>query len=206
MPVNVWALGAVSVGSVSVYAGLKGVSIPAAVQAIVSGKSPATLPQTAKIDTPVELPSAGSSPAVAGGSASGQAIANDGLRYKGEGYVWGGKADHPGNWDCSSFVSYILGHDLGMAIPGGHYGDPGMPPHAHGPTTEEYVSFGQQISRSQVAAGDLIVWGPHHIGIAINNQSMISAQDERLGVGISSIDGSARYFGSAPSCRRVAAG
>lgn len=44
---------AVSVGCVAVYAGLKGISIPAAVQSIVQGKSPASLPQTTGIETPV---------------------------------------------------------------------------------------------------------------------------------------------------------
>jgi cell wall-associated NlpC family hydrolase len=112
--------------------------------------------------------------------------------------------DRPGNWDCSSFTSYVLGHDLGLALPGGRWGDSGFPPHSHGPTTHEYATFGAQISRAQVAAGDLVVWGDHHIGIAINNTTMISAQDQKLGTGTSSIDGASRYFGAPPSCRRVA--
>ena len=84
------ALGAVAAGSVFTYAGLKGLSIPEAVQSIVQGKSPATLAQRAPIDAPVSLPPATGSTAVGGGSASGQAIANDSLRYRGTGYHWGG--------------------------------------------------------------------------------------------------------------------
>lgn len=52
-----------------------------------------------------------------GRSASGQAIAADALRYKGAPYVWGGAK--PSGWDCSGFVNYVIGHDLGMTIPGG---------------------------------------------------------------------------------------
>ena len=100
-------------------------------------------------------------------SVTSSAIANDALKYQGEGYVWGGNADRPGNWDCSSFVSYVLGHDLGLPLPGGHWGDPGFPPNSHGPTTTEYLVFGQPINRSQVQAGDLIVWADH-IAIATN--------------------------------------
>lgn len=205
MPVNLVALGAVATGSIFTYAGIKGLSIPDAVQGIVQGKSPATLPQKYGIDPPVSTPPATGSTAVAGGSASGQAIANDALKYNHTGYVYGGHADRPGNWDCSSFVSYVLGHDLGQPIPGGHWGDAGMPPHTHGPTTREYASFGQPISRAQVAAGDLLVW-PDHIGIAINNASMINARSSKTGTGVSSIDGTTRYFhGTAPQCRRVGA-
>ncbi|MEU9022345.1 NlpC/P60 family protein [Actinomadura sp. NPDC048394] len=203
MPVNLPALAAVATGSVFTYAGVKGISVPDALQSIVQGHSPVGLPQRYAVDPPVSTPPASGSTAVAGGTASGQAIANDALKYNGTGYHWGGPADKPGNWDCSSFVSYVLGHDLGQPIPGGNWGGPGMPPHAHGPTTHEYASFGQSISRAQVAAGDLIVW-PDHIGIAINNSSMINARSTASGTGISSIDGTTRYFhGTQPVYRRV---
>jgi cell wall-associated NlpC family hydrolase len=202
MTVNGVALGAVAVGSVFTYAGLKGVSVPQAFQAIVQGKSPATLPQTAGIDTPVELPPSTDS-SVGGGTATGQAIANDALKYKGAGYVWGGPADRPGNWDCSSFVSYVLGHDLNYTLPGGgHYGAAGFPPHQHGPTTTTYHGYGKSITRAQVGAGDLVVW-PTHIGIAISNTTMISARSQTSGTGTSSIDGDTRYFHQEPTCRRV---
>ena len=202
MAINGWALGSVAAGSVFTYAGIRGFSVPEAVQYIVQGKSPATLAQRYPVDPPVTLPAGPTDAAVGGGSASGQAIANDALRYKGQPYVWGGRADRPGNWDCSSFVSYVLGHDLGLALPGGRYGSPGFPPHAHGPTTLQYLGFGQPITRAQVQAGDLLVW-PTHIGIALNNTTMISAQSQDLGTGTSQIDGSARYHKRAPTCRRV---
>jgi len=203
MPVNGVALGAVAVGSVFTYAGVKGYSIPEAVQAIVQGKSPAGLTKRYPVDSPVDLPAGGTS-AVGGGSATGQAIANKALSYSGAGYDWGGRADRPGAWDCSSFVSKVLGEDFGMTLPGGgHWGSAGYPPHAHGPTSSSYTSYGRGISRAEVAAGDLVVWGSHHIGIAINNSTMISARSEHSGTGTSSIDGDTRYFGAEPTCRRV---
>jgi cell wall-associated NlpC family hydrolase len=121
-------------------------------------------------------------------SGSGSAISDDALKYKGQGYVFGGPADKPGNWDCSSYASYVLGHDLGKPLPGGHWGDPGFPPHVHGPTTLQYLVYGSAISRDQVAAGDLIVWDTH-MGIAISSTDMISAQDEALGTGVAPFDG-----------------
>jgi cell wall-associated NlpC family hydrolase len=203
MAVNGAALAAVGVGSVFTYAGIKGYSVPQAFQSIVQGKNPAKLKNTHPIDTPVELPSSSSNNAVGGGTATGQAIANDSMKYQGTSYVWGGPADKPGNWDCSSFVSKVLGQDFGYTLPGGgHWGSPGYPPNAHGPTTTEYQTYGTAISRAQVGAGDLLVW-PDHIGIAINTSTMISAQDEKLGTGTSTIDGTSAYFGASPNCRRV---
>src|SRR5215472_13498415 len=76
-----------------------------------------------------------------GGAAvvTGDQVASDALRYVGAGYIYGGPAARPGDWDCSSFVSYVLGHDLGMALPGGKWGAPGFPPGSHGPVVESYA-------------------------------------------------------------------
>lgn len=204
MAINGVALGSLAVGSVFTYAGIKGFSIPEAIQSIVQGRSPVTLSNKYPVDPPVDLPAAAGGGQVGAGSATGQAIANKALSYKGTGYVWGGRADRPGNWDCSSFVSYVLGHDFGMTLPGGHhFGDPGFPPHSHGPVTTDFYRVGQQISREQVQAGDLVIWHPH-IGIAISNTTMVSARSHTLGTGTSTIDGDTRYFKAAPRCQRVA--
>jgi cell wall-associated NlpC family hydrolase len=139
--------------------------------------------------------------AVASGTGAGSAIASDALRYVGAGYQWGGNASTVGDWDCSSFVSYVLGHDLGLALPGGgRWGDPGYPPHAHGPTSGQYMLFGTGIDRSQVQAGDLIAT-VDHIGIAISGSTMVSAQDTQLGTGIGSFPGG--FPGGTPVYRRV---
>lgn len=203
MAVNGVALGAVAIGSVMAYAGLKGYSVPEAIQGIVQGKSPAGLTNRYPVDAPVDnLPSGGTGQ-VGGGSATGVAIANKALSYQGQGYVWGGRADKPGDWDCSSFLSYVLGHDFNMTLPGGgHYGASGYPPNSHGPVTTGFYQLGKTVPRAQVQAGDLVIWHPH-CGIAINNTSMISARGQASGTGVSSIDGDTRYFGAEPRCQRV---
>jgi len=137
-------------------------------------------------------------------SSTGSAIADAALKYVGAGYVWGGPADRPGNWDCSSFTSYVLGHDLGMALPGGgKFGDPGYPPHAHGPTTLQYLLWGTPLNLDQVRAGDLIV-SSEHIGIAISGTQMVSAQDPALGTGIGGFP--AGFPAGPPVYRRVSRG
>lgn len=141
--------------------------------------------------------------AVAAGAAAGAGgIAADAQQYVGSGYVWGGHADRPGNWDCSSFVSYVLGHDLGLPLPGGHWGDPGFPPHAHGPTAGSYALYGSSINLDQVRAGDLVVWSSH-IGIAINSTQIVSARDEAEGTGISTIAGTTSSLAEPVRYRRV---
>jgi cell wall-associated NlpC family hydrolase len=176
-------------------------------KAVLTGKSlPAPSGQTPAPDlqSVASAPIPGSSGSSSGLNASPTSpgnIAADALQYKGKGYVWGGPADHPGNWDCSSFVSYVLGHDLGMKLPGGgHYGDAGYPPHAHGPTTLQYLLFGTPVNLNQAQSGDLVV-SSEHMGIVIGNGQMISAQDPQLGTGVASyLSG---FPGGTPHVRRV---
>jgi hypothetical protein len=140
-----------------------------------------------------------------GGSISpvgSNSLADDAQKYVGQGYVWGGNASQPGQWDCSSFVSYVLGHDQGLPLPGGHWGDPGFPPNAHGPTTGSYLLYGTPIDRTAVQAGDLCVWSSH-MGIAISNSQLVSARDPQEGTGISSIDGTTASLGEVLFCRRI---
>lgn len=134
-------------------------------------------------------------------TATGNAIADDALKYQGQGYVWGGPADRPGNWDCSSFVSWVLGHDLGMPLPGGgHYGDAGYPPHAHGPTTLSYMLFGTPVNLSQAGAGDIVV-SNEHMGIVTGNGQYMSAHDPQEGTGLGNY--LAGFPGGTPSVRRL---
>ena len=132
-------------------------------------------------------------------TATNSAIANDALQYVGDGYVYGGPST-PNKWDCSSFVSYVLGHDLGMAIPGGSWASVTANGTQHGPASGTYMSFGTSVPLAQAQAGDLLATGDH-IGICIGNGQMVSAQDEVLGVGVASY--TSGFPGGTPVCRRV---
>ena len=137
---------------------------------------------------------------IAPGSRS--AIAQYALRYQGQGYVWGGPADRPGNWDCSSFVSWVLGHDNALRLPGGgKFGDAGYPPHAHGPTTVQYQLFGQPLTAAQVGPGDLIV-SSTHMGIAVSATDYISALNPSAGTHVE--NWRTGFPGGPPVYRRVA--
>ena len=138
------------------------------------------------------------------GALTGQtAIATDAIRYEGQGYVMGGRADRPGNWDCSSFLSYVLGHDFGLQLPGGgHYGDRGYPPNEHGPVASQYKLYGTGIDQSQLQAGDLVVWNTH-CGIAVDSSRTIAARTPAEGTGISTIAGTSQSIGESPVFRRV---
>lgn len=141
----------------------------------------------------------------AGGGASGSATANQvaaaALKYIGAGYVFGGPADRPGNWDCSSFVSYVLGHDLGLPLPGGKWGDPGFPPHAHGPATTTYMLYGQPVQPGQERKGDLII-SSEHMGIVVADGTYMSAKTPSAGTGLGLYRQS--FPGGTPVFRRVA--
>lgn len=117
---------------------------------------------------------------------TGARIARAAERYEGQGYVYGGNASSPGDWDCSSFVSYVLGHDLGMALPGGRWGAAGFPPGAHGPVVATYATWTGAQTVGTPAAGDLCIWvglGPDgHIGIAVSGDEMVSALNPSAGV------------------------
>lgn len=155
--------------------------------ALLAGKAPAR-----PSSQPGFTVSAGGGQVGAGspaGSATGSAIADDALKYKGAGYVWGGApAKGTGNWDCSSFVNWVLGHDLGLAIPGFKTYDGS----SHGPNTLSYLAWAGATTVGHNGAdaqpGDLCVWQTH-MGIAIGNGQMISARDPQEGTGIDTIQG-----------------
>jgi cell wall-associated NlpC family hydrolase len=180
------------------------------IKTVLTGGTPASptfqqeQQKTASLASYVSSAAAGAGGGPASGAGSG-GIAGDAQQYVGAGYVWGGNASKVGDWDCSSFVSYVLGHDLGLPLPGGHWGDPGFPPHSHGPTTGSYALYGTQIEAGQLQPGDLVVWSTH-IGIAIGGGQIVSARDEQEGTGISSISGTTQELGESVRYRRVPAG
>lgn len=131
------------------------------------------------------------------------AIAAAALKYVGAGYVFGGNASSVGNWDCSSFTSYVLGHDLGINLPGGKWGQAGFPPHAHGPATGQYMLYGTSVQRGSEKSGDLII-SSEHMGIVLGGGQYVSARTPALGVGVGSYESS--FPGGNPVFRRVGAG
>ena len=180
------ALGSLAAGSVLLYAGIKGKSIPGAVQAIVQGRSPATAANVNQVTA--------ATADVSGylGASTGAAAAADALTYQGHCYVFGG-AQRKGNgcWDCSSFVNWVFGHDLGLAIPliraGGYDGT------SHGPPTMAWfvwpgcVTIGTD--PKQALPGDLAIWDVHHMGICLGQDQMISAENPADGTQVSAITG-----------------
>lgn len=124
---------------------------------------------------------------------TGDQIAADALRWSGQGYIYGGPAARPGDWDCSSFISWVLGHDLGLALPGGKWGAAGFPPNAHGPVVESYASWRGAVTVGAPARGDLVCFVGQgvngHIGIVLGPDQMVSALDSSDGTKVTPING-----------------
>src|SRR5215475_547672 len=124
---------------------------------------------------------------------TGDQIAADALQYDGEGYVWGGTGTRPGDWDCSNYISYVYGHDLGLALPGGKWGAPGFPPGSHGPVVTDYAEWKGAVTVNAPARGDLVCFvgegASGHIGIVLDTDRMISALDSTDGTKVTPIHG-----------------
>jgi cell wall-associated NlpC family hydrolase len=189
--INGAALASLTAGSLFLYAGIRGKSVLAVVQGVVQGKAPATAPQANPVtDTTQQLADASPASALAG-VAGDSAIASAAVKYQGAGYVWGGApARGIGIWDCSSFANWVIGHDLGRAIPlykaGSYDGS------SHGPPTMMWLAWtGCATIGSDGAAalpGDLAVW-PTHMGICLGGGNMISALNSQLGTKVTTISG-----------------
>jgi cell wall-associated NlpC family hydrolase len=186
MPINGPALGALSIGSIFLYSALKGKSVLASAQAIITGKSPATVKPTLQITDSPPSTDTNSSTTLPSGNNSivGIAMKSNGQHR----YIYG--APPPiGKVDCSSWVSEVLG-DAGLPIPGGTWAQMTHNGTEHGPTTISYLGWsGAKTighSPSDAQPNDLVVWQTH-MGICIGPNQMISAQDEKLGIGTSTI-------------------
>lgn len=163
------ALAAVGAGVVLTWSGIRGWSVAGTLKDFITGVDPTTQanvnPITGTPDT-----------AAGGGSSSGSAIANDALKYEGHIYSYGGAPGTSGRnpWDCSSFVNWVVGHDVGLAIPGNKPG--AYNGSSHGPPTGSWMVWAgcKTIKRADIQAGDIMVWQTH-MGIAISPTEMISA-------------------------------
>lgn len=194
MPLKPGYLLLTGAGAIVAVAGIKGWGIGQAFRDVIAGKNPSKNPQLANQISGTPPSTAGSNIAGLGGitaSGSNAAIARDAMQYGGAGYVWGGApAKGVGNWDCSSFCNWVIGHDLGLAIPGfaaGNYTGT-----SHGPPTGAWLLWGGAVSvpTAQMQPGDLCVWQTH-MGICIGNGQMISALNPGTGTQVTTVDGGA---------------
>src|SRR5215469_1044779 len=194
MPVKGTYLAVAGAGAIILWSGIKGKSWTDVFRQVVSGKSPAALASINAIQNPgfdsTGNPDAtGVTPGAVTGSINGAAIANDAMKYVGHPYLYGGAPGPGGNqpWDCSSFVNWVLNHDLISPIPG--YSGRAWNPNTHGPNTASYLAWtGATVTaRSNVDAGVLCIWQTH-MGIAINNSQMISALNPHLTTEVTGIE------------------
>ncbi len=178
------AIGAISLGGVLAYSGLKGKGFSAVVRNLIAGKDPGLLPVTGAIAV-TSSPSGTAQPSAytTGGNS---AIVNDGRQYLGVPYSWG-KANPKDGWDCSGYLNWVLGHDLGMTLPLGVKNFDGS---WHGPVTGNYLLWtgATTIPRSQAAPGDLACW-PTHIGIVSGSNTMLNAYSRSRPTSETPIDG-----------------
>lgn len=191
MAINGKAAVLVATGSLFLWSGVRGIGILASVQDLIQGHGPSK--------TQINPISGGSGSSGGGGGggtlATNNDIASDAEQYNGLGYVSGGDGTPPGNWDCSSFFSYVINHDLGVPIPG--YGPHQFGKGGHGPVVGQYRVWtgAQTLVAAHAQPGDFICFGINtHMGIYLGNGKMISAQDEALGTGISNVPTSGLGF------------
>jgi cell wall-associated NlpC family hydrolase len=165
------------VGAVAVWSALAGVSLGSGLRSLLGGAVPGGSGSVgaqlgASAAGAAGAAGAGVGPAAAGAVAS-SAVAGAAQRYLGSGsvYRWGGAK--PTGWDCSGYCNWVIGHDLGLPIPGYPSGFAGA---GHGPVTAQWAiwSGAVTIPRSQVQAGDLLVWPAVHMGIAVSATQMIN--------------------------------
>lgn len=134
---------------------------------------------------------AGGVPAAAqqtAGGGSGKRIARVALKYKGARYRAGGNT--PRGFDCSGFTQYVVrkvtGSDIGQGVPG-------------------QWRYGSRVAKGRWRAGDLVFFentferGLSHVGIYLDSNRFIHAENERSGVVISDITSdyyASHYYGA----------
>lgn len=182
MAVNGKALAVTSIGVLFIWSGIKGWSLLGTVQDLVTGATPS--------GANVNPLGTGATSSLPGNSAGGGSIADVAKQYEGHAYRFGGAPGKDGSqpWDCSSFANFVLGVRLGLRIPG--YAAGAYDGSVHGPVTGQWGIWPgiSHVSRASVQAGDLIVW-TGHMGIALDNATMISALNANVGTKITPIEG-----------------
>ena len=129
--------------------------------------------------------SRGTSSSVSGSAGN---VVNYAYKYLGSPYVWG--ASGPRAFDCSGFTMYVYS-SFGVSLP--HY-------------TGSQFQVGQAVSRSNLAAGDLVFFNTYgsisHVGIYIGGGSFIHASSSTTGVIVSNLS-EGYYSSNYAGARRV---
>lgn len=120
----------------------------------------------------------------AGGSGNAASIAAFAETFNGHKYVFGGPSNPNGGWDCSSFVSYVLGH-FNIGIPGGSWKSVTNNGSSHGPVAGQYKTWSGGTNKSSqnvnnIEAGDLLTWDTH-VGFGSGKNQMFSAYSTAQG-------------------------
>lgn len=115
-------------------------------------------------------------PGKPGHYASGGDVLADAEKWRGHKYVWGGGSNPSTGWDCSSFVSYIVGHDFNLNLPGGgSWATETANGRAHGPVAAQYNNwnYGRRVPWTDAKKADLAVEnnGGHITFVAQDNTS-----------------------------------
>jgi peptidoglycan DL-endopeptidase CwlO len=179
---------AVAAGLLLAYSAIKGKKVTSALRDVINGQSP----KNAASNFITGDASLANSSLVTGTDTTRTQsdVANAALAGQGHCYKYGGAPGTNGSgcWDCSSFVNYVIGVQLGGAIPG--YGAGKYTGTGHGPPTGAWLIWAgvKGISRSAIQAGDLCVWQTH-MGVAISNSEMVSALNPADGTRVTSIEG-----------------
>lgn len=103
-----------------------------------------------------------------GGSASGNAVAEFALQFKGNPYVWGGSSLTNGT-DCSGFVMSVY-KNFGVSLP-------------HSSTADRGVGSGVG-SLAEAQPGDIICYSGH-VGIYIGGNQIVHASTSKTGIIVS---------------------
>lgn len=161
------------------YAGIRDVPLLTGIRELLSGKLPEGNPQHSIVVDWTVGKTAADAASIAGNiinaqNGPGPLIVQAARKYIGIPYHFGGAQNPQAGFDCSGLVNWVLGHDLGLTLPGQHA--PGFIGATHGPVTGDYLLWGgaADIPRAQIQPGDLVC-GAGHIGIATGGNMYIDA-------------------------------
>jgi cell wall-associated NlpC family hydrolase len=174
-----------AIGGILLFSGIKGATLSDTAKGLLAGNiSSIQDTETIALNNGSST-SGGTASNPIGASASGNQILSDAMQYNGHKYVFGGPSNPNGGWDCSSFASYVLGHDLNMTLPGNQTWAAATNNGAsHGPVADEFANTPgfTKVSDSPKNAnpGDLLVW-TGHVGFSTGNGGMFSAYDTASG-------------------------